>query len=102
MTQTVLDPSGEKPRRAGDESPKRKDKYAGMTDAEVDAARRERRKSRRERTEDPSASASDEKRKSKRYAEDEDYPIMSFDGRPERPSMKRSESKRKSFLGSFF
>lgn len=100
----MLDPSGQKPRPLNDASgSKKKDKYAGMTDADIDAERRERRKSRRERVEKTSASGnSDEKRKSRRYTETDDYPVVAFDGAPERPGMKRSESKRKSFLGALF
>lgn len=105
VAETVLDPAGEMPRAPEDGSKgsggRRKDKYAGMTDAEIDAARRERKKNRRERTEKTSASGgSDEKRRSRRYVnENDDYPVMTFDGRPE---MKRTESKRRSFLGGLF
>jgi hypothetical protein len=96
---TIMDGSNEKPRSA-EEYSRKKDKY-GDADAE---GRRERRKSRKEKVEKTSASGgSDErqdKRSSRRYVNgDGDYPIMTFDGRPE---MKRSESKRKSFLGGLF
>jgi hypothetical protein len=86
---TILDGSNEKPRKAGDDGAE---------------GRKERKKSRKSIMEKSVSGASDErrdKRSSRRYVNeaDNDYPIMSFDGRPE---MKRTESKRKSFLGGLF
>ena len=86
---TILDGSNEKPRKAV------------HTDAD---GRKERRKTKTEKAEKSVSAASDEKRdrrSSRRYVNEAegDYPVMSFDGRPE---MKRTESKRKSFLGGLF
>ena len=85
---TVLDGSNEKPRKV----------VNGDTDG-----RRERKNVRKEKVEKSLSGASDERkeRSSRRYANeaDGDYPVMSFDGRPE---LKRNESKRKSFLGGLF
>ena len=85
---TILDGSNEKPRKA--------------VNGDADG-RRERKNTRKEKVEKSLSGASDERkeRASRRYANEADaeYPVMSFDGRPE---LKKAESKRKSFLGGLF
>jgi hypothetical protein len=70
--------------------------------ADVDEGRKERRKHRSTREKVGSTSGGSDERREKRgsraYVNGDDYPIMTFDGRPE---MKRTESKRRSFLGGF-
>lgn len=116
---TILDPSGERPRAAGDDGDKRRsrhrDKYAGMTDAEIEEYRA-RRKSER-RGEGKSASGgSDERDRDRRErrrrrdrdpADDRGYgyshdeaPVKTWDGRPALGG--RNDSKRRSFLGGLF
>lgn len=100
---TVLDESGQVPRPVadGDSRRRRKDKYAGMTQDEIDAARSKRRE--RRIVEKSTSGGSDEKvqkQTSKRVSRvyDEEVfpePVKTFDGRPQ-------TSKRSSFLGKFF
>ena len=114
MSLRILDPSGERARPVdGLESSsrkRRKDKYAGMTDAEIEERRSQRRSTRRGQRDSGNiksgSGGSDEKRhRSRRRDPAEDYdayadPVMkTFDGRP---TIARNESKRKSFLGGFF
>ena len=120
---TIVDGSGEKPRAGIDDdeyrrSSRRRDKYAGMTDAEIDAYRAKRRAERR--GEGKSASGGSHERERERDRQDrrerrrrkdrdgvdghvgygyEDAPVKTWDGRP---SLGRNDSKRRSFLGSFF
>ncbi|RMZ87523.1 hypothetical protein DV736_g5260, partial [Chaetothyriales sp. CBS 134916] len=96
VEETILDPAGELPRRAeeGRSERRRVDKYAGMTDAEIEQARRERRKSRREKIEKSVASGGSGG--GRRPADYDDYP---FDPKPE---LKRGDSRRRSLLGAFF
>lgn len=119
---TILDPSGEKARPAEDggehkRSNRHRDKYAGMTDAEIEDYRARRKSSRR--AEGKSASGgSDErnwerdrnerrKRRDRDPADDrgnagwgyDDPPVKTWDGRP---TLGRNDSKRRSFLGGLF
>lgn len=99
---TVLDPSGERPRKIDDDDSKRrhKDKYAGMTEAEIEE-HRAKRKNRRGVPEKSASGGSDERKKTSRRSTYDDYeePVRTFDGRP---ALARGESKRNSFLGKFF
>ncbi|RMZ78948.1 hypothetical protein DV737_g3704, partial [Chaetothyriales sp. CBS 132003] len=96
VEETILDPAGELPRRAGEGRSERRraDKYAGMTDAEIEQVRRERRKSRREKIEKSVGSGGSGG--GRRAADYDDYP---FDPRAE---LKRGDSRRRSLLGALF
>ncbi len=122
---TILDPSGEKPRAAEDDPvPKRshrnRDRYAGMTEAEIEEYR-SRRKSRRAGELKSASGGSDDKdkerdRKERRRRRDRDpaderggydkgwgydeAPVKTWDGRPALGG--RNDSKRRSFLGGLF
>jgi hypothetical protein len=106
---TILDPSGEKPRRADDEYDQKRrsrhrDRHATPTDAEMDDRRSQRRARRGDKS--PSGGSDERKERRKRRDRDDRYagygeetPVRTFDGRP---MVGRNDSKRKSFLGGLF
>lgn len=119
---TILDPSGERPRAADEDTDHRRgsrnrDKYAGRADVEVEEYR-QRRKSRRAGEGKSASGGSDEKerereRRERRRRRDRDpaddrdkgwgydeAPVKTWDGRPALSG--RHDSKRRSFLGGLF
>jgi hypothetical protein len=111
---TILDPSGQKPRPADEDdhkrSSRRRDKYAGMTDAEIEDYRARRKSSRRAEGKSHSGGSDEQDRKERRRrerdpAEDRGFgydeaPVRTWDGRPALGG--RNDSKRRSFLGGLF
>ena len=110
---TVLDPSGQRPRAADEDkrSGRRGDKYAGMTDAEIDEQRARRKSSRRGEVKSTSGGSDERDRTERRRRKDRDpaddrgygydeAPVKTWDGRPALGG--RNDSKRKSFLGGLF
>jgi hypothetical protein len=113
---TVLDPSGERPRAAADDeehkrSSRHRDKYAGMTEAEIEDYRARRKSSRRGEGKSASGGSDERDRRERRrrrerdHADDRGYgydeaPVKTWDGRPALGG--RNDSKRKSFLGGLF
>ena len=112
----MLDPSGQRPRAAGDDddhkrSSRHPDKYAGMTEAEIEEYRARRKSSRRGEGKSASGGSDERDRKERRrrrereYTDDRGYgydeaPVKTWDGRPALGG--RNDSKRRSFLGGLF
>ena len=114
---TVLDPSGQRPRAAADDdkrTSRNRDKYNGMTDAEIEEYRERRKSSRRAAEGKSNSGGSDERdRKERRRRRERDSqvlddrgygydeaPVKTWDGRPALGG--RNDSKRRSFLGGLF
>merc|ERR1711939_1297406 len=113
---TILDPSGQKPRPADEELERKRrsrhhDKYAGMTETEIEE-HRARRKGRRTEGKSASGGSDERDRRERRRRRDRDpaadgyagygfdeAPVKTWDGRP---ALGRNDSKRKSFLGGLF